>query len=366
MTSRTLVFEELSPATTIYNPPTDAAFSVKDAPSTVLICGFMGATTSNLSRYSEKYNALYPAARIIVVTSTLTDTLGFTARQFSKKLNQRTEIPAQALLASMKDGGDMLLVHAFSNGGAMTLAAVSKSYHRIAGTALPARMVVLDSLPGGDHLRNEFSRWVKAIGVGLPANPAVKWPAKFLIVLVVIALLGLPSLFGYENAITKARLDLNNEDLISLQAKRLYIYSEADALVGANEVREHAAESAAKGCYVKTVNFGDSGHIRHAIVYKGKSTVSLPGSVATMRARKVFISTLPTPRIIPLRFVWKKFLVDDEFRSILGSCCQQLEGFCCLICVRNTSLKHNSICLSEVKQPIARVRTALDVHIALP
>ena len=366
MTSRTLVFEKLSPATTIYNPPTDAAFSVKDAPSTVLICGFMGATTSNLSRYSEKYNALYPAARIIVVTSTSTDTLGFTALRFSKKLNQRTEIPAKALLASMKDGGDMLLVHAFSNGGAMTLAAVSKSYHRIAGTALPARMVVLDSLPGGDHLRNEFSRWVKAIGVGLPANPAVKWPAKFLIVLVVIALLGLPSLFGYENAITKARLDLNNEDLISLQAKRLYIYSEADALVGANEVREHAAESAAKGCYVKTVNFGDSGHIRHAIVYKGKSTVSLPGSVATMRARKVFISTLPTPHIIPFRFVWMKFLVDDEFRSILGSCCKQLEGFCCLICVRNTRLKRNSICLSEVKQPVARVRTALDVHIALP
>lgn len=65
-------------------------------------------------------------------------------------------------------------------------------------------------------------------------------------------------------------------------------------------------------------------------------------------------------------FVWKKFFVDFEFRTILGSCSEDVEVFCCLTCVRETCPRHNSICLSEIEQSIARVGTALDVHIALP
>lgn len=269
MSPATVASYKLSQATTVYEPPTDTAASANNAPTTILICGFMGATSRNLSRYREAYNAIYPTARIIVVTSTLTDTPGFRALQSAEELKQRAEIPAKALLASKKDGVDRLLVHAFSNGGGMSLAAVSKAYRRIAGAALPARTVVFDSLPGGDIFSKEFSRWVDAVAIGLPANPLVRWPGRVLIALMIILLLGLPSLLGFENAATKARRDLNDENLVSLKAKRLYIYSEADALIGANEVREYAVESRSKGWDVETVNFGDSGHVRHAIVHKG-------------------------------------------------------------------------------------------------
>lgn len=219
-----------------------------------------------MDRYSQKYNTLYPGARIIVVTSTLTDTPGFKMLRSSEDLKQRAEIPVIALLASTRNEADRLLVHAFSNGGGMTLAAVSKAYRRLTGTVLPARIVVFDSLPGGDQFGSEFGRWVKAISVGLPKNPLVQWPATVLIVLVVIILLGMPSLFGLENAATQARRELNDENLISLKAKRLFLYSEADALIGAKDVREYASESASKGWDVETVNFGNSGHVRHAIV----------------------------------------------------------------------------------------------------
>jgi hypothetical protein len=77
----------------------------------------------------------------------------------------------------------------------------------------------------------------------------------------------LPSLAGRKNAAAKARGDLNDEKLIGLKLKRLYLYSEADALIGANEVREHVAECALKGWYVKIVNFQISGHTRHAIAH---------------------------------------------------------------------------------------------------
>lgn len=148
----------------------------------------------------------------------------------------------------------------------MNLAAVSKTYRQLTGAALPARLILFDSLPGGDKFMNEFSRWVDALAVGLPSNIFIRWPALVLLGLVVVVQLGLPSLVGIENAATKARGDLNDEKLICPKSKRLYLYSEADALIGANEVREHADECASKGWYVKTVNFQVSGHIRHAIV----------------------------------------------------------------------------------------------------
>jgi hypothetical protein len=87
-----------------------------------------------------------------------------------------------------------------------------------------------------------------------------------LLALGITALLGLPSLLGHKNAAARARADLNEEKLICPESKRLYLYSEADALIGANEVREHVAECVSKGWYVETVNFQVSGHVRHAIV----------------------------------------------------------------------------------------------------
>lgn len=239
---------------------------------------------------------LYPAARIIVVTSTLTDTPGFKILRSAEDIKQRAEIPARALLASTKNEGDKLLVHAFSNGGGMTLAAVCKAYRRLTGTVLPARIVIFDSLPGGDRFTSEFSRWVSAIAVGLPANPLVQWPARVLIGILVIILLGLPSLLGLENAATQTRRELNDENLVNLNAKRLYIYSEADALIGANDVREYARESATKGWDVETVNFGSSGHVRHAIVDKGESKYSSNVAMPARRETSTPCSQCPRTR----------------------------------------------------------------------
>jgi hypothetical protein len=268
MNTPAISFQRLSQTTTIYEPPKDAvAAPDAHAPTTIVLFGWMGANSRNLRRYSAKYNSVFPAARIILVTSALTDTPGFKVLLSPAQLRGRSDIPARALLAG---DTERLLVHAFSNGGGMALAAVSKAYRDIGGTALPARAVIFDSLPGGDKFSNEFGRWVKAIAVGLPSNPFLRWPGQVLIALVVIVLLGLPSLFGLENAATKARRELNDEELINEGAKRLFLYSEADALIGAKEVREYAAESAEKGWDVKTVDFGDSGHVRHCIDHPEK------------------------------------------------------------------------------------------------
>lgn len=266
MATKAINFQRLSNTTAIYEPPPDAAASTHEFPTTVLICGWMGGKARSLSRYTTKYNSLYPAARIVIVSSALTDAPGFRALLSSSKLEQRADAPAKALLPSSHAEEGRLLIHAFSNGGGMNLAAVSKAYLQLTGAALPARLIVFDSLPGGDKFTNEFTRRVEALAVGLPSNIFIRWPALVLLALVVFVQLGLPSLLGRDNAATKARGDLNDEKLIYPQSKRLYLYSEADALIVANEVREHAAECASEGWYVETVNFQVSGHLRHAIV----------------------------------------------------------------------------------------------------
>jgi hypothetical protein len=266
MASHAVIFQKLSKTTSVYEPAQDASPSTKYDPTIILICGWMGGKTRSLSRYTTKYNALYPAARIILVSSAVSDTPGFRALLSSREVKQRADAPAKALLRNAHAEEDKLLIHVFSNGGGMSLAAIAKAYRQLTGVPLPARLTVFDSLPGGDKLTNELSRWVGALAVGLPSNVFIRWPAVALIALVVVIQLGFPSLMGRENAATKARRDLKDEDLISPQSKRLYLYSEADALIGAAEVREHAAECASKGWDVETVNFQVSGHVRHAIM----------------------------------------------------------------------------------------------------
>lgn len=267
MTTEAIVFQRLSTTTSIYEPPPDVAASSNEDPTTILICGWMGGKARSLSRHTNKYHELYPAARIVLVCSALKDTPGFRALLSSREVKQRAEAPAKALVPSPHAEPDKLLIHAFSNGGGMRLAAVSKAYRKLTEATLPAHLIVFDSLPGGDKFTNEFGRWINTLAVGLPSNIFIRWPALVLFALLLTVQFGLPLLVGRENVATKARRDLNDEKLICAQSKRLYLYSEADSLIGASQVREHAAEGASKGWCVETVNFQDSGHVRHAIVH---------------------------------------------------------------------------------------------------
>jgi hypothetical protein len=261
-----IIFQRLSDTTTIYEPPSGATTSIHEGPTTILICGWMGGRARSLSRYTTEYNKLYPFARIILVSSAYTDSPDFRALLSRGNRKQRADAPAKALLPGAGAKEAKLLIHAFSNGGGINLAAISKAYRQLTDAALPARLVVFDSLPGGDELTEEFSRWLDALAVGLPSNILLRWPALGLLALVIIVQLGLPPLLGRKNVATRAREDLNDDKLISPHSRRLYLYSEADKLIGANEVREHAAECASKGWQVETVNFQTSGHVRHAIV----------------------------------------------------------------------------------------------------
>jgi hypothetical protein len=130
MTTKPIVFQRLSDTTTIYEPPPNAAAPTDGGPTTILVCGWMGGKARSLSRYTTKYNTLYPAARIVLISSQPEDTPGFRILLSSKERKQRADAPAKALLLNDQAQGSRLLIHAFSNGGSMSLGAVRKAFLR--------------------------------------------------------------------------------------------------------------------------------------------------------------------------------------------------------------------------------------------
>lgn len=61
----------------------------------------------------------------------------------------------------------------------------------------------------------------------------------------------------------KARNVLNNSELLRLEAPRCYLYSEADEIVGWEDVEKHATQAEQKGWSVRREKFHRSPHVSH-------------------------------------------------------------------------------------------------------
>jgi len=71
------------------------------------------------------------------------------------------------------------------------------------------------------------------------------------------------NVLGLSNLVEIARRDLNDGKLANLGARRLYIYSEADKLIGWKDVESHAEEAKRKGVQVEMVKVDGSAHVQH-------------------------------------------------------------------------------------------------------
>ncbi|KDN32900.1 hypothetical protein RSAG8_14013, partial [Rhizoctonia solani AG-8 WAC10335] len=124
----------------------------------ILIFGWMGAQLPHLYKYTEHYNKLYPLATQILVRAHASyfwgsETTGRAAVSPVIKLLRDAGIHENTM-----PGSSGLLVHAFSNGGALNEATLARA---IAGTlspttntsAIPAQALIYDSPPGVLNIR---------------------------------------------------------------------------------------------------------------------------------------------------------------------------------------------------------------------
>lgn len=151
-----------------------------------------------------------------------------------------------------------------SNGGGMFYAAALNAYAQEHKTALPHRLLTLDSAPGGDGFWPNIGRWSRAMALGVA--PLLPWP--FVVTQGLCAgALGtiqlVERLLGRPSAATFSRRAANQPALESLDAHRLYLYSKTDEIIGWEDVVSHAADARQQGYTVATEEFVGSPHVGH-------------------------------------------------------------------------------------------------------
>ncbi|KAK7032750.1 hypothetical protein R3P38DRAFT_2918692 [Favolaschia claudopus] len=235
-------------------------------PKVIVIFGWMSAKLSHLHKYTVQYRELYPFSTIVLVRSTLSlfwTSAGGTEARFR---------PVIAALEALEcfDDHQRILTHSFSNGGGLHVATLAKMISARTPRTLRSgpSALVIDSAPGGASLQKTMTAVTAPI-----RNKFLKRLAKGGFVLWWFFMMLLGRLLNRPQPLVAMMKALRNPRLlpwIDERSPRLYIYSNADQMVPAADVEEHAAQSASEGLDVRQLRFDKSAHVEHARVYPGE------------------------------------------------------------------------------------------------
>jgi hypothetical protein len=201
----------------------------------------------------HQYHTLYPAARIISIRSI--PEFFMTTRNSTRLGLSKAIVPA---IESDTSREKRILVHLFSNGGALSFSDACHVYKEHTGRILPVKALVLDSAPGDPNLKEAWA----AMSIGLPKG--ILWyPAAALTLLGLGIAWTANSILRIPTLVIKTRGWLNDWDLVDKTSKRLYIYSEADKLVGWRDVERHFDDARTKGSEAMILKEADTPHVQH-------------------------------------------------------------------------------------------------------
>lgn len=246
-------FDRLNPS--IWYRQTSLDTSTQDAPNLVLLVGWMDATARHVSKYTAGYEKLYPSARILAITSTVLDLTLASEAAKSKRLAPLLEI-LYALPPDTK-----LLLHFFSNAGAIVTMTLLRTYREKMGRMLPIAGAVMDSTPG----KAKYETTIRAFSVSLPKNPILRVIGAVLLrvffwVYIFRAVMG-----GKGDEVEQSRKVLNDKSFFNVNTPRMYIYGVADLMVDFHFIEEHADEAERLDYKVDREKFLESGHCAHLL-----------------------------------------------------------------------------------------------------
>lgn len=256
-------FKKISDIVYLYRPDDKAvaASSTTRDPKLIIFGAWMGAANQHIAKYTVRIQAIYPSSPILLIKSL--------PHHFTWVHSLEKEIlPAIPVIRSILGPGagdpahPELLMHLFSNGGS---SAKFYLYRAMASTAkpgesavLPANVTVYDSCPG----RFSYGRSMTAFTIGLPALWKVLL-APFFHTLIVAYFLAYQAM-RRPDPLRQFALGHNDRARNGGEARRAYVYSDADALVGADAVEAHIAEAKAAGFVVaRAENFKVTPHVAH-------------------------------------------------------------------------------------------------------
>ena len=226
-------FQKIGYNTLLYTPDT---YQPPKSPL-ILVFSWMGAASKHIAKYTAAYQHLFPSARILLVRCFLPDV--FTPASKAQKLL----LPAYDVLSEHANAGGEVLVQSFSNGGAIHVLHLAKLWRTKTGTKLPMRAQVIDSAPG----KGGWKRSHAAMYLSLPKNFFWRIFGSAMIHIFLFLTYAWGFVTRRENPIVVMARTLNDVELFDVRVPRVYLYSRADAMVGDDEVEEHAEEAAKTG-----------------------------------------------------------------------------------------------------------------------
>ena len=244
-----------------------ANFSLVPAPKLVILCTWMIAASSHITKYILGYRTLYPSARILIIRSTTSD-LTYRSRktQYTRLKPAVSTILSTVPATAESTKNPQMILHTFSNGGAHMTRNLRHAYGLFSPInrkgPFPPYISIFDSCPG----RSTFRRAVLAMSLSVPKSGLLHYPLLLLVYILAVCywLFYIP--LGIPDIIEKIRWALNDPGLMTGERRRCYIFSKEDAMVGWEYVVEHADEAKEKGFNVRLEEFVGSGHCAHARV----------------------------------------------------------------------------------------------------
>ncbi|CAG8952780.1 hypothetical protein HYFRA_00009025 [Hymenoscyphus fraxineus] len=268
-TARPLSFmKKLGSLVFLYQPPESSSTGRNTKPNgdhqprLIIIAGWTDAKDAHIAKYVVKYQALYPAAQILLLKSTMSCILR--PSQIGPAVNPGVSVVRAAFQTPVSSSlsPPPLLIHIFSNGGSSSIAKMYEEYAATAGPnedkRFPPHVTVFDSCPGlfripcaVNFISVGLSSFQKIIAIPLLYIWAVLWSGATAVGLLTDFLSD-----GYKLH--------NNDKANTAEIRRAYIYSAADKLTDYKDVEAHAARAEGKGFSVALEKYQGSTHIAHS------------------------------------------------------------------------------------------------------
>ena len=234
------------------------------APNLVVICSWMAAHSTHITKYITGYQTLFPTAPILLIRSEAPDIIYRSKATLRRRLEPAIDLVRS--ICAKEPSRPEILLHVFSNGGSHQAINLLQNYQSAVGQGFPIHAKILDSCPG----RGNFKRSYLALSAPFDRQPGyLRLPSSLAVVIILCIHWVLVTLLRFENPIKTIRQGLNDKHL-TRETKRVYIYSDADRMVNWQEVEDHAADARSEGFAVDLERFEGSGHAAHVRVGGGE------------------------------------------------------------------------------------------------
>ncbi|XP_071606422.1 transmembrane protein 53 isoform X1 [Heliangelus exortis] len=228
-----------------------------DGQPVVILLGWAGCQ----DKYLAKYSAIYSQKGCSVIRYCAPWRMIFFAESFGIRSLQT---PARKLLELLFDysiENRPVLFHVFSNGGVMLYRYIIEALHtQMPFKTLKVAGTIFDSAPGRRNLRGALRALATILAT---TNVLLKYFLLFTFATsaVVLRIVLYP--------LTRFLHESHYDAMLKAPSRwpELYLFSQADAIIKASDVKDMADARQKLGVSVKAVDFSDSAHVSHFRVY---------------------------------------------------------------------------------------------------